>query len=204
MRGAATSRFEGCIASGGVALFPADTVYGLACDPEDPAAIERLYGLKGRPPEKAAAVMFFDLPRALDALPELGPRTRGALTRLLPGAVTMLVPNPGRRFPLTCRADRDTLGVRVVDVPELRGAGCAVLQSSANRSGEAPPRRLGDVIPEIRRRAELTVDGGELPGLASTVVDLRQYESEGRWRVVREGAMDLEDLSAALVSSSVR
>ena len=204
MRGDATSRFDACIACGGVALFPADTVYGLACDPEDPAAIERLYAVKGRTPEKAAAVMFFALPRALEALPELGPGTRVALTRLLPGAVTLLVPNPGRRFPLTCRADPDTLGVRVVDVPELRGAGCAVLQSSANRSGEPPPRRLGDVIPEIRRRVELTVDGGELPGVASTVVDLRQYESEGRWRVVREGAVNPEDLSAALVSSSGR
>jgi L-threonylcarbamoyladenylate synthase len=196
--------FDACIASGGVALFPADTVYGLACDPEDPAAIERLYALKGRAPEKAAAVMFFALSPALEALPELGPRTREALTRLLPGGVTLLVPNPGRRFPLTCRADPDTLGVRVVDVPELRDARCAVLQSSANRSGEPPPRRLPDVIPEIRQRVDCTVDGGELPGVASTVVDLREYESGARWGVVRQGAVGPEDLSAALVSSNGR
>jgi len=199
-----SGNFDACIASGGVALFPADTVYGLACAPEDPAAIERLYALKGRAPEKAAAVMFFALLPALGALPELGPRTREAVTRLLPGAVTLLVPNPQRRFPLTCRADPDTLGIRVVDVPELRDAGYAVLQSSANRSGEPPPRRLADVIPEIRQRVEFTVDGGDLPGIASTVVDLRQYELEGRWRVVRQGAVGPEDLSAALVSSSGR
>jgi L-threonylcarbamoyladenylate synthase len=202
--GGTSDSFDACIASGGVALFPADTVYGLACDPEDPAAIERLYALKRRVPEKAAAVMFFGLPAALGALPELGPRTREALTRLLPGGVTLLVANPDRRFPLTCRADPDTLGVRVVDVPELRKARRAVLQSSANRSGEPPPRRLVDVIPEIRQLVELTVDGGELPGVASTVVDLRHYESEGHWRVVREGAVGTADLSAALVSSSRR
>jgi L-threonylcarbamoyladenylate synthase len=196
--------FDACIASGGVVLFPADTVYGLACDPGDPAAIDRLYALKRRAPEKAAAVMFFGLPPALRALPDLGPRTREALTRLMPGAVTLLVPNPEGRFPLACRAEPNTLGIRVVDVPALREARCAVLQSSANWSGEPPPRRLVDVTPDIRQGVELTVDGGELPGVASTVVDLRRYESEGRWRVVRQGAVGPEDLSAALVSSSGR
>ncbi len=68
--------FDRCIAAGGVAVFPADTVYGLACDPENRAAIERLYALKGRPTGKPSAVMWFDALRALDALPELGPRTR--------------------------------------------------------------------------------------------------------------------------------
>ena len=82
--------FEQVIARGGVVLFPSDTVYGLACDPENAAAIERLYALKGRPAEKAAAVMFFDLEAALAALPELGPRTQAALRALMPGAVTLL------------------------------------------------------------------------------------------------------------------
>jgi len=59
--------FERCVADGGVALFPADTVYGLACDPESSAAVQRLYELKGRPTDKPAAVMFFALDGALEA-----------------------------------------------------------------------------------------------------------------------------------------
>ncbi len=60
------------MAVGGVAVFPADTVYGLACDPGNRLAVERLYLLKRRPLNKASAVMFFDRELALDALPELG------------------------------------------------------------------------------------------------------------------------------------
>ena len=52
--------FDACIAAGGVAVFPADTVYGLACDPDNAEAVERLYALKGRPTGKPSAVMFFD------------------------------------------------------------------------------------------------------------------------------------------------
>src|SRR3954470_24994343 len=98
---------------GGVAVFPADTVYGLACEPDSKEAVYRLYRLKRRAPDKPAAVMFFDLELALAALPELPGPTRDALTRLLPGAVTVLVPNPERRFPLASPGDPETLGLRV-------------------------------------------------------------------------------------------
>ena len=111
------------------------------------------------------------------------------------------MPNPEHRFSLTCRADPDTLGVRVIDVPALRGARSAVLQSSANLSGAPAPRRLADVVPEIHDGVDLAVDGGDLPGRASTVVDLRALETDGAWGVVRAGAVSAEDLSAALVSS---
>ena len=75
-------RASACAASaGGVAVFPADTVYGLACDPENADAVARLYALKGRPPDKPAAVMFFDL--AIAALPELG-RARARARRCCP------------------------------------------------------------------------------------------------------------------------
>ena len=70
--------FERCIAVGGVALFPADTVYGLATEPDSREGVERLYRIKRRRPDRPAAVMFFDLELALAALPELGERTRAA------------------------------------------------------------------------------------------------------------------------------
>ena len=173
--------FEDCIASGGVAVFPADTVYGLACDPSNADAVARLYALKGRPPDKPAAVMFFDRDQAL--LPELSPRTRALMARLLPGAVTLLVPS--ERFPLAGGAG--TLGVRVPDIPPLGRV--PVLQSSANVAGGPDARRLGDVPEAIRGGADLVVDGGELPGTPSTVVDLRGYDGGGDLRVVRAGAV---------------
>jgi L-threonylcarbamoyladenylate synthase len=190
----------------GVAVFPADTVYGLACEPDADSAVERLYGLKGRAPDKPAAVMFFDLDLALAALPELPADTRGALARLLPGPVTALVPNPARRFPLASPGDPETLGLRV---PRLEGASAPlaavrwpVLQTSANASGGPDPRRLEDVPEAIRAGADLVLDGGELPGTPSTVVDLRAYAGTGEWSVVRAGAVSHEALDEALSSGA--
>ncbi len=72
-------RLEDCLARDGVAVIPTDTVYGLACNPSSEHAVRRLYELKGRPPAKPAAVMFFALKPALETLTELGPRTREAV-----------------------------------------------------------------------------------------------------------------------------
>jgi L-threonylcarbamoyladenylate synthase len=196
--GSDVATFERCMSVGGVAVFPADTVYGLACDPHNRVAVERLYALKRRRLEKPSAVMFFALELALAALPELGPRTRDALERLLPGAVTVLLANPERRFPLACGEDQLTLGLRVPAVPDLQGIRWPVLQSSANLAGRPEALRLADVPEQIRRRADMVIDGGELPGVASTVVDLRAYEADNTWSVVRRGAVGEDALAAAL------
>src|SRR4051794_32278369 len=181
--------FGRCISVGGVALFPADTVYGLATEPDMREGVERLYRIKGRRPDRPAAVMFFDRDLALAALPELGPRTRDALERLLPGAVTAILPNPAHRYPLACGPVPDRLGLRV---PGLTGAleplaamRWPVLKSSANPSGGADARRLADVDERIRARVDLQLDAGELPGTPSTVVDLATYEQDGSYRVLR-------------------
>jgi L-threonylcarbamoyladenylate synthase len=190
--------FERCIAAGGVALFPADTVYGLAADPQSPPAVERLYEIKGRPAARPAAVMFFALEPALAALAGLGGRTRAALTRLLPGPVTAVVTNPERRYPLACGPEPERLGVRVPDLrgplEPLRAVARPVLQSSANPSGGADARRLQEVDPGIAQAVDLALDGGELPGTPSTVIDLTDYETGGRYRVLRAGALAPEAL----------
>ncbi|MEA2284675.1 MAG: L-threonylcarbamoyladenylate synthase [Solirubrobacteraceae bacterium] len=191
--------FSRCISVGGVAVFPADTVYGLACEPDNREAVTQLYFLKRRRPDKPAAVMFFERDLALAALPELGQRTSAAVEALLPGAVTLLLPNPHGRFPLACGPDPGTLGVRVPEWPEplqaLRAVRWPVLQSSANEAGGPDARVLEDVPERIRRASDLILDGGPLPGTPSTVVDLRAWERDGRFAIVRHGAVG-EDVVA--------
>ncbi|CAA9532502.1 MAG: TsaC protein (YrdC domain) required for threonylcarbamoyladenosine t(6)A37 modification in tRNA [uncultured Solirubrobacteraceae bacterium] len=198
-----SATFSRCIAVGGVAVFPADTVYGLACEPDTRDAVDRLYALKGRRPDKPAAVMFFSVELALAALPELGDRTRSAVEALLPGPVTVLVPNPAGRFPLSGSAD--LLGVRVPSLPPgleaLHAVRWPVLQTSANRSGRPDARTLDEVPELIRAEADLVLDGGELPGTPSTVVDLGAYETTRDWRVVREGAFDRDAIRERLSGS---
>jgi L-threonylcarbamoyladenylate synthase len=193
--------FERCIAVGGVALFPADTVYGLATDPTSREGVDRLYRIKGRRPDRPAAVMFFDLDLALAAL-ELGERTRVGLERLLPGPVTVVLPNPERRYPLACGPTPDRIGLRVPSLTgplePLAAARWPVLQSSANPSGGADARRLADVDASIRARVDMQLDGGELPGTPSTVVDLVTYEETGDFSVLREGAVAAAQISALL------
>jgi L-threonylcarbamoyladenylate synthase len=179
-------------------------VYGLATEPDSREGVYRLYRLKGRPPDRPAAVMFFQLELALEALPELGVRTRTAVEALLPGGLTLLLANPARRFPLACGPEPERLGLRV---PALEGplAPLAemrwpVLQSSANPSGRSDARRLADVDDRIRRGVDLQLDGGELPGTPSTVVDLTLYEESGDHRVVREGAVPATEVASALAS----
>ena len=202
MTGEDAAAFERCLAGGGLALFPADTVYGLATEPESKEGVRRLYALKRRCAGQPAAVMFFRLDLALDALAELGPRTRAAVRRLLPGGLTLLVDNPARRFPLACGPDPERLGLRV---PALAGrleplaaVPRPVLQSSANLSGAPEVRRLADVDPSIRAGVDLRLDGGELPGTPSTVLDLTRYEDSGELSVVREGAVAEAAVRAAL------
>lgn len=184
----ARAALEGCIAGGGVAVFGADTLYGLACDPLDAAAVGRVHALKGRDEGRPSAVMFFAPLAMRELIATLGPRAREALGALLPGPVTLVVHNPERRYPLACREHPERLGIRLIEGP-LAGARCAVFQTSANRSGDAAPSRFEDVDPAILAGADLAIDGGDLRGQPSTVVDLTGLDAGGSWRILREGAM---------------
>jgi len=190
----ARSELERCIGDGGVAIFPADTLYGLACDPLSEPAVKRIHELKGRDEGKSSAVMFFSPLAMREILSRLGSRTRDALGALLPGAVTVVVPNPDHRFPLACREDPRRLGLRLIAGP-LAGARCALFQTSANRSGEPAPIRFEDIDPAILGGVDLAIDGGELGGAPSTVVDLTAFEGEGKWGVLREGAVSRDELN---------
>jgi L-threonylcarbamoyladenylate synthase len=194
---AARTALERCVHGGGVALFPADGLYGLACDPLRAEAIARIHEIKGRDDGKPSAVMYFSPLVMRELLGDLGERSREAAGRLLPGPVTLVLANPAHRYPLACREDRERLGVRLIDGP-LAGAGCVLFQTSANRSGEPAPARFADADPEIVEAVDLAIDGGELTGAPSTVIDLTAIESGGEWFVLREGGMPRAEVERAL------
>lgn len=197
---AARTALERCVAAGGVAVFPADGLYGLACDPLDADAIARIHALKGRDDGKPSAVMYFSPLAMRELVAGLGPRTAAAVSALLPGPVTLVVANPERRYPLACREDPERLGVRLLAGP-LGGAMCPVFQTSANFSGEPAPGRFEDVPEAIVAGADLAIDGGALTGLPSTVVDIAGIDVTGEWRVLREGGLSAGDLVVKMTTS---
>ncbi len=200
---AARAALERCIAVGGVAIFPADGLYGLACDPLDAGAIARIHRIKGRDDGKPSAVLYFSPLAMRELVVELGPRTRAAVGALLPGPVTLVLANPGRRYPLACREDPERLGVRLLGGP-LEGAMCPLFQTSANLSGEPAPASLDEVPDGIVTAVDLAIDGGALTGRPSTVVDLTSFDVDGEWRVLRAGGMDAAELAARLAGLTSR
>lgn len=176
------------IRDGGLAVIPTDTVYGLACTPYREQPVRRLSELKGRSPDQPLAIVAASVDWLLECVPELRGRAAGMARLLLPGPFTLILPNPARRFPWLTGTNPGTIGVRV---PDLQGPGKTVLDSvgavaatSANLHGGADPCRLEEVPAEICAHAIL-VDGGELPGTPSTVVDLTGREPS----ILREGAV---------------
>jgi L-threonylcarbamoyladenylate synthase len=170
-------------------VLPTDTVYGLCADPYREAPSRELYRLKGTPPEQPMALLAHDLDLLFECVPELRGRSGTILRALLPGPFTLILPNPAQRYRWITGSTPDLIGVRV---PELTGPGAevvsrvgAVVATSANSHGGPSPRRLEDVPVEIRAGSAAVVDGGELPGTPSTVLDLSGEEP----RVLREGAV---------------
>jgi L-threonylcarbamoyladenylate synthase len=194
---AAREALEACIRAGGVAAFPADGLYGLACDPMSAGAVRRIHELKGRPARKPSAVLYFSPLVMRELVGSMGEKTRAAAAALLPGPVTLVIANPERRYPLACAEDPERLGVRLIEGP-LAGARCPVFQTSANLSGEAPPASFGEVDLGLARSVDLAIDGGELTGKASTVVDLSRFDSGPDWTILREGAMSEAEVARRL------
>jgi L-threonylcarbamoyladenylate synthase len=184
----ARNALERCMRGGGVAVFPADGLYGLCCDPLNELAVKRIHELKGRDDGKPSAVMYLAPLAMRELFGGVGERTREAMAALLPGPVTLVVANPEHRYPLACREDRERLGLRLIGGP-LAGAMFPLFQTSANRSGEPAASRFEDVDASLVDEVELAIDGGELAGSPSTVLDLTQLDETGEWYVLREGGL---------------
>jgi L-threonylcarbamoyladenylate synthase len=194
---AARSALERCVGNGGVAIFPADTLYGIACDPLNAEAVERIHAIKGRGERKPSAVMYFSPLAMRELVSGLGPRTRDAVGALLPGPVTLVVANRERRYPLACREDPERLGVRLVEGP-LAGAMTPIFQTSANRSGAPAPKSFTEIDDAILDEVDLAIDAGELIGEPSTVVDVTAIDAPGGWEILREGALSRAEVDRRL------
>jgi L-threonylcarbamoyladenylate synthase len=177
------------ILHGGLAVFPTDTVYGLAATPDREEAVHLLSRAKGRDERQPTALVAADLEALLERVPELRGRAARIAAALLPGPYTLVLPNPARRYRWLAGASPDAIGVRV---PALAGPGRelldrvgAVAATSANLHGGPDPRTLDEVPEAIRAAADALLDGGELTGTPSTVLDCTGPEP----RVLREGAV---------------
>jgi L-threonylcarbamoyladenylate synthase len=193
----ARTGLELCIAAGGVAVFPADGLYGLACDPLNQAAIERIHRIKGRDDGKPSAVLYFSPLAMRELVASLDDRTRAAVGALLPGPVTLVVANPEHRYPLACREDPERLGLRLIGGP-LEGMMWPVFQTSANRSGEPAPAIFADVPHGVLGAVDVAIDGGALTGSPSTVIDVTSLDSTGEWTVLRQGGMPEDEVRGRL------
>ncbi|HVD10518.1 MAG TPA: L-threonylcarbamoyladenylate synthase, partial [Gaiellaceae bacterium] len=164
------------IQAGQVVVLPTDTVYGICADAYHEAPARRLARLKGRPETHPTALLAADFEMILDAVPELRGRVAVRARALLPGPYTLVLPNPARRFRWLCGTSPEAIGIRVPDLPSDARAVVdrvgAVAATSANRHGEPDPARIEDIPAEIRSQAAVVVDGGQLPGTPSTVLDL--------------------------------
>jgi L-threonylcarbamoyladenylate synthase len=170
-------------------VLPTDTVYGLCADPYREAPVRELYRMKQRPADQPCALLAKDVDFLLELVPELRGRAATMARALLPGPYTLVLPNPGRRYRWLTGSSPETIGARV---PVLTGPAAEVLElvgalaaTSANLHGGPEARRLEDVPVEIRAGAAAVVDGGELPGTPSTVLDLTGQEP----KILREGAV---------------
>ena len=189
--------------AGGIVAVPTDTVYGIAADMALPDAIERLFAAKGRPPEKAVAVLLADAEQA-DQLGVLSPAAIVLAERFWPGGLTLVLPvRPEARLPRVLAGGAPTIGVRVPDHPTPRAL-AAVLgplpTTSANRSGDADARNAQEIAERLGESLALVLDGGPVRGgPASTVVDCTlEWPS-----ILREGAIPAEAIAAALTEAGL-
>jgi L-threonylcarbamoyladenylate synthase len=180
--------------AGRLVVLPTDTVYGLCAEPTEAAAAQ-VARLKGRAEAQPIALLAESVDALIAEVPELpGP----VLRALLPGAYTLILPNPAGRFAWLTGRNTDAIGVRVPELPAataaVLGATGPVLATSANLHGGTDPRRLEDVPERIREACGAVVDGGELPGTPSTVLDLTGAEP----RILREGAVPAAEALATV------
>ena len=193
----------GALAAGGLVVFPTESVYGLGADARSAAAVARLVAVRGREEGKPILVLVRDLEMAGRLSREVSPAVRRLAACFWPGPLTLVLPaRSGLPEPLT--AGTGTIGVRVpahaIARALVAGLDAPVTAPSANPPGADPPRTLGAARAYFGDAVAAYVDGGPLPGGASTVAAL----DGDRVRIIRAGPVSEQQLHAALEGASWR
>ena len=186
------------IRAGGVVAIPTDTLYGLAVDPFNAAAVERLFTIKGRAAERAVPLIAADtlqIVRHLGPLPDAGERLA---ERFWPGPLTLLVDAP-RTLAEEVTGGTGRVGVRVPNDPVARAicraVGRPVTATSANISGQPASSDPDEVERTLGARIDLLIDAGPTPGGApSTIADVTRRPPE----LVRNGVIGWDEIRACL------
>jgi L-threonylcarbamoyladenylate synthase len=186
------------IRKGGVVAFPTETYYGLAVDPLNGKALQKLFKIKDRPALKPVLLLIADrsqLERVTTSVPELAERL---MDRFWPGPLTLVLPaRPELSFLVT--GNTGTVGVRLSPHPVaadlLKACGIPLTATSANRSGEAPAVTAEDVGAIFGSQIDFVLDGGKTPGkLGSTLVGFKEKNVQ----CIREGCIPFQDILDAI------
>ncbi len=183
---------------GEVVAIPTDTLYGLAADPFNLAAVARLYQIKGRPERRALPILIASIDQAEELVNDLPDIFFHLAERFWPGPLTLVV-DASRRVPLKVTGNTGRVALRIprakIPCALINALGTPVTGTSANLSGFSACLDAGQVVKQLGERLPLILDGGaSKTRLASTVVDLRGEQ----WRILREGPIGEGEIQEAL------
>jgi L-threonylcarbamoyladenylate synthase len=191
-----------CLKSGKVTGMPTDTFYGLAVDPVNLRAVERIYEIKGRLKHKPLSLLIADVSQAYELARETGSTLDCLAERFWPGPLTLIV-KASSRLPLRSTANTGNVAIRVPDaaIPRavVKAFGLPITATSANLQGMPECTYAACVRDQVGDRIPLIVDGGPTGrSLPTTIVDLSRGEDS--WQVLREGAIPTHEIALALQS----
>ncbi|MCB1376449.1 MAG: threonylcarbamoyl-AMP synthase, partial [Rhodobacteraceae bacterium] len=184
----ALERASRVLASGGTAVLPTDTVYGVAALAELPRSTDKLFALKDRAAAQPVAVLVANVEQALELVAAPAEDPARWMATLWPGPLTLVLPRSARARDLTLGGDPASIGVRCPDHDFSRALASELgplATTSANRSGQPTATDAHEAAASLVGEVDLVVDGGPAGTLASTVVDA----SVPAWSVLREGAI---------------
>ncbi len=186
------------IRAGEVLGMPTDTFYGLAADPFNLRAVDRVYEIKTRSRHKPLSLLIESIDQAEDLAKDLTDEFYALTRKYWPGPLTIIV-KAGSRLPLKVTANTGNVALRVPNarIPRavVTAAAIPITATSANLSGATECTTAEQVRDQLQGRINIVVDGGTSPrDVASTIVDLTN--DGARWRIIREGAIPAEDISA--------
>ncbi|MFE5239529.1 L-threonylcarbamoyladenylate synthase [Streptomyces sp. NPDC056627] len=191
-------RAAGVLRAGGLVALPTETVYGLGADAEDPAAVARIFQVKGRPPSHPLIVHIAAAEQLDDWVAEVPAAARLLAERFWPGPLTLVL-RRGQRVPLEATGGLETVAVRVPDHPValalLSAFGGGVTAPSANLFGSVSPTTADHVRAELGNAVDFVLDGGSCQvGVESTIVDVTGEMPS----ILRPGGVTREDLEEVL------